>query len=36
MFNIMVQEQYVCLVEFIGGVEKNCETSSTFVMQRNM
>lgn len=32
----MAEEQYVCLVESIGGVEKNCETSSTFVMHANM
>jgi hypothetical protein len=32
----MVEKIYVCLVESIGGVEKNCETSSTFVMHGNM
>ncbi len=36
MFNIMVEEQYVCLVESIGGVEKNYEMSSIFVKNGNM
>jgi len=32
----MVEEQYVCLVESIGGVEKNYEMSSIFFMHDNM
>ncbi len=32
----MVEKQYVCLVESIGGVEKNYEMSSIFVKNGNM